>query len=76
MGLVRGERGRSSSSDKFSLADLAVGSYLGSLKFMGYDYSPFKNVKARTQEAPAKRSRFWNAGQTFAASVPIRSGGL
>ena len=32
--------------DKFSLADLAVSSYLGWLKFMGYDYSPFKNVKA------------------------------
>jgi len=32
--------------DKFSLADLAVSSYLGWLKFMGYDYSPFKNVSA------------------------------
>jgi glutathione S-transferase len=32
--------------DKFSLADLAVSSYLGWLMFMGYDYSPFKNVKA------------------------------
>jgi glutathione S-transferase len=32
--------------DKFSLADLAVSSYLGWLKFMGYDYSSFKNVKA------------------------------
>jgi glutathione S-transferase len=32
--------------DKFSLADLAVSSYLGWLKFMGYDYSAFKNVSA------------------------------
>ncbi len=32
--------------DKFSLADLAVSSYLGWLKFMGYDYSSFKNVNA------------------------------
>jgi glutathione S-transferase len=32
--------------DKFSLADLAVSSYLGWLKFMGYDYSSFKNVQA------------------------------
>jgi len=32
--------------DKFSLADLAVTSYLGWLMFMGYDYTPFKNVKA------------------------------
>jgi glutathione S-transferase len=32
--------------DKFSLADLAVSSYLGWLKFMGYDHSSFKNVKA------------------------------
>jgi glutathione S-transferase len=32
--------------DKFSLADLAVSSYLGWLKFMGYDYSSFKNVTA------------------------------
>jgi glutathione S-transferase len=32
--------------DKFSLADLAVSSYLGWLMFMGYDYSAFKNVKA------------------------------
>jgi glutathione S-transferase len=32
--------------DKFSLADLAVSSYLGWLMFMGYDYSSFKNVKA------------------------------
>ena len=31
--------------DKFSLADLAVSSYLGWLKFMGYDYSSFKNVQ-------------------------------
>ena len=30
--------------DKFSLADLAVSSYFGRLGFMGYDYSPFKNV--------------------------------
>jgi glutathione S-transferase len=32
--------------DKFSLADLAVSSYLGWLMFLGYDYSSFKNVKA------------------------------
>lgn len=32
--------------DKFSLADLAVSSYFGWLRFMGYDYSPFKNVQA------------------------------
>jgi glutathione S-transferase len=32
--------------DKFSLADLAVSSYFGWLKYMGYDYSPFKNVQA------------------------------
>jgi glutathione S-transferase len=32
--------------DKFSLADLATSSYFGWLRFMGYDYSPFKNVKA------------------------------
>jgi glutathione S-transferase len=32
--------------DKFSLADLAISSYLGWLQFMGYDYSSFKNVKA------------------------------
>jgi glutathione S-transferase len=32
--------------DKFSLADLAPCSYLGWLKFMGYDYSGFKNVTA------------------------------
>ncbi|HEY3818649.1 MAG TPA: glutathione S-transferase family protein [Polyangiaceae bacterium] len=32
--------------DKFSLADLAPSSYLGWLKFMGYDYSSFKNVQA------------------------------
>jgi glutathione S-transferase len=32
--------------DKFSLADLAVSSYLGWLKYMGYDYSSFKNLKA------------------------------
>ena len=31
---------------KFSLADLAPSSYLGWMKFMGYDYSSFKNVKA------------------------------
>jgi len=31
--------------DKFSLADLAASSYLGWLRFMGYDYSSFKNVK-------------------------------
>lgn len=30
--------------EKFSLADLAVSSYFGWLKFMGYDCSPFKNV--------------------------------
>ena len=32
--------------DKFSLADLAISSYLGWLAHMGYDYSSFKNVKA------------------------------
>jgi glutathione S-transferase len=32
--------------DKFSLADLAASSYFGWLKFMGYDYTPFKNVTA------------------------------
>jgi glutathione S-transferase len=32
--------------DQFSLADLAVSSYLGWLNFLGYDLSPFKNVKA------------------------------
>jgi glutathione S-transferase len=32
-------------NDKFSLADLAVSSYLGWLKFMGYDYSSNKNVQ-------------------------------
>jgi glutathione S-transferase len=32
--------------DKFSLADLAVSSYLGWLMFMGYDYGSFKNVAA------------------------------
>jgi glutathione S-transferase len=32
--------------DKFSLADLAVSSYLGWLQFVGYDLSPFKNVKS------------------------------
>jgi glutathione S-transferase len=32
--------------DAFSLADLAVSSYFGWLRFAGYDYSPFKNVKA------------------------------
>jgi glutathione S-transferase len=32
--------------DKFSLADLAVSSYLGWLGFVGYDHSAFKNVKA------------------------------
>jgi glutathione S-transferase len=32
--------------DKFSLADLAASSYLGWMKFMGYDYSAFKNVNA------------------------------
>jgi glutathione S-transferase len=32
--------------DKFSMADLAVSSYLGWMKFMGYDYSRFKNVAA------------------------------
>jgi glutathione S-transferase len=32
--------------DKFSLADLAITSYLGWLQFMGYDLSSFKNVKA------------------------------
>jgi glutathione S-transferase len=32
--------------DRFSLADLAVCSYLGWAQYMGYDLSPFKNVKA------------------------------
>ncbi len=32
--------------EKFTLADLAISSYLGWLMFMGYDYSSFKNVKA------------------------------
>jgi len=32
--------------DKFSLADLATSSYFGWLKFMGYDYTHFKNVQA------------------------------
>jgi glutathione S-transferase len=32
--------------DKFTLADLAVSSYLGWLMFLGYDYSSFKNVAA------------------------------
>lgn len=32
--------------DKFTLADLAVSSYLGWLRFMGYDFSAFQNVKA------------------------------
>jgi glutathione S-transferase len=32
--------------EKFSLADLAVSSYLGWMKFMGYDYSSFKNVQS------------------------------
>lgn len=32
--------------DAFSLADLAVASYLGWLKFMAYDTSGFKNVSA------------------------------
>ncbi len=32
--------------DKFSMADSAAASYLGWLRFMGYDYSAFKNVKA------------------------------
>ncbi len=32
--------------DRFSMADLAISSYLGWLQFMGYDYSRFKNVKA------------------------------
>ena len=31
--------------DKFSLADLAASSYFGWLKFMGYDYTSFKNVQ-------------------------------
>jgi glutathione S-transferase len=30
--------------DKFSFADLAISSYLGWLKFMGFDYSSHKNV--------------------------------
>jgi glutathione S-transferase len=33
-------------NDRFSLADLAVSSYFGWLRFMGYDDSGFKNVKA------------------------------
>jgi glutathione S-transferase len=32
--------------DKFSLADLAASSYLGWLKFMGYDFARFANVSA------------------------------
>ena len=32
--------------DRFTFADLSVSSYLGWLKFMGYDYSPFKEVSA------------------------------
>jgi glutathione S-transferase len=32
--------------DEFSLADLAVSSYFGWLKFMGFDYSSYKNVSA------------------------------
>ncbi len=32
--------------DRFSFADLAVSSYLGWAQHMGYDLSPFKNVKA------------------------------
>ncbi len=32
--------------DKFSLADLAVSSYLAWLGFMGYEFASFKNVKA------------------------------
>jgi glutathione S-transferase len=32
--------------DKFSIADLAVSSYLGWLRFMGYDYSAHKSVQA------------------------------
>ncbi|MGH7270188.1 MAG: glutathione S-transferase family protein [Polyangiaceae bacterium] len=32
--------------NKFSLADIACCSYFGWLKFMGYDYSSFKNVSA------------------------------
>jgi glutathione S-transferase len=32
--------------DKFSLADLAVSSYFGWLKYMGFDYSVHKNVSA------------------------------
>jgi glutathione S-transferase len=34
--------------ETFSLADLAASSYFGWLRFMGYDYSAFKNVKAWT----------------------------
>jgi glutathione S-transferase len=34
--------------DKFSFADLAVSSYMGWLKFMGYDFSPYKTVSAWT----------------------------
>jgi glutathione S-transferase len=44
--------------DKFSFADLAVSSYLGWLKFMGYDFSSFKNVTAwsdRCLGRPASR---------------------
>ena len=36
--------------DKFSLADLAVSSYLGWLKHMGYDYSSLKNVQAWSEK--------------------------
>jgi glutathione S-transferase len=36
--------------NKFSFADLATSSYLGWLKFMGYDFSAFKNVTAWSEK--------------------------
>jgi glutathione S-transferase len=40
--------------DKFSFADLAVTSYLGWLQFMGYDFTPWKNVKAWSDRCHAR----------------------
>jgi glutathione S-transferase len=34
--------------DKFSFADIALSSYMGWLKFMGFDFTPYKNVSAWT----------------------------
>src|SRR5579884_3192735 len=42
--------------DKFSFADIAVGSYFGWLKFMKYDYSPFKNVQAWADRCLGRRA--------------------